>query len=123
MIDQLIVKSLELAPVVTNGHGLGVPLKRPRRLDNNKVIDIVVERVESNFEKVELGVYHEEIIYLAFPRGGLWLKDCVAVSSTELLRWFRLVVFVVGLIWEEFYSGQVGKTEVCVCDSVCRLGW
>lgn len=102
MIDQLIMKSLELAPVVTNCHGLGVPLKRPRRLDNDEVIDIVVERVESNFEKVQLGVYHEEIIYLALPREGLWLEDCVAVSSTELLRWCRLVVFVVGLIREEF---------------------
>lgn len=66
MVDDLFVEGSEAVPVLFQVKGFVKAGEGPRCLDDDEVIDLLMQRVQSNFEPLQLVIYHEQVIDLSF---------------------------------------------------------
>lgn len=83
VVDHLVVEAAEALPAGQDRQRLVVALERLGRLDNDKVVDVVVERLEADLHPVQLRVDHEEVVDLALARLRLRREDGVAVGVAK----------------------------------------
>lgn len=83
VVDHLVVEAAEALPAGEHRQRLVVALERLGRLDNDKVVDVVVEGLEADLHPVQLRVDHEEVVDLALARLRLGREDGVAVGVAK----------------------------------------
>lgn len=71
VVDDLLVERREVVPVILEVERLVEACEGAWRFDDDKVVDLIAERVEANLEPVELVVHEEEVVDFAFASQGI----------------------------------------------------
>lgn len=92
VVDHFGVVGCELGVVVAEGEGFGAAGEGLLGFDEDKVVDFVPGGVEADFEVVEFGVDHHEVVDFASRGGGGAPEGLPAVGAAEVVEdWVGVV--------------------------------
>lgn len=79
-VDDFVVESGEAGPVVFEVQGFGVAGEGRGRFGDDEVVYVFGEGVQADFQPVEFGVDHDEVVDFAVLGG--WAKRFEAIGTT-----------------------------------------